>query len=552
MKNIKILLLGILISLAGCEDFLDINEDPNSPTSPAIDQLLPSIMYDIADDFSVAYNRLGYVTSVYTHQLTSREDIDEYGVTGSYYAISTFWQDLYQGPLMDLKVLIDLADETNNSVYEGMAKILKAYTYHMMVDLWGDIPYTEATTPGNIHPAFDDDEAIYADLFILLDSAVADLLNTSADNYNLPGGDDLIYGGDIDSWVKAANTLKLKMYNQVRLTSMYNQAAVTALLANPDTLLGPGDDFMVPFGTLNAPENRHPAFVSEYVGAQISNYISVWFFETLSGLRSDIFSGIIDPRIPYYWVNQLTGGEEPENPEEYREGDFNSIYFGSAGTNSDHAGRASFTMMGVYPCGGKYDDGNGAAPAGTLVTLGQGDATGAAPQRLITYADRLYIEAELTHANGGDARALLEQAMYESFNIVDVVVGLVGPYEGPAAILGSGSDTTYVDAVLAAFDAGTNAKKLEIIMTQKWIQSFGNGCDNYTDYRRTGYPVMFDPNANGGQHPGGSMGTDPMVPTQASRGYPLSMPYDADEITLNTSSPDQKVITTSRVFWDID
>ena len=53
--------------------------------------------------------------------------------------------------------------------------------------------------------------------------------------------------------------------------------------------------------------------------------------------------------------------------------------------------------------------------------------------------------------------------------------------------------TAYKDAVLAAFDAGTTAKKLEYIMTEKWINRIENPVDSYTDYRRTDYPVLFAP-----------------------------------------------------------
>jgi hypothetical protein len=69
MKKIKVFLLAtIVLLLAGCEDFLDINQDVNSPTEPTIDQLLPGIMYDIADDMSIGYGKLGYACAVYVHQ----------------------------------------------------------------------------------------------------------------------------------------------------------------------------------------------------------------------------------------------------------------------------------------------------------------------------------------------------------------------------------------------------------------------------------------------------------------------------------------------------
>ena len=548
MKKIKVFLLAtIVLLLAGCEDFLDINRDVNSPSEPTIDQLLPGIMYDIADDFSIGYAKLGYACAVYVHQLTTRQpEYDDYNISGSSYAVDTYWRDLYAGPAEDIKLLIQMGEESDNLIYAGIGKIIKAYLFSMMVDLWGDIPYTEANSnsEGITKPVFDDDEQIYAALFTLIDEGIADINNADAENVLVPGDDDLIYGGDTDQWIKMAKTLKLKMYNQVRFVSMYSQSAVDALLA--DELIGPGDDFMLPFGPSDAPENRHPAFVSEYGGSQISNYLSPWFYEKMMGMNPDILTGIQDPRIPYYWVNQLATGETPENPPEYKNGNFNTIYFGSTGPNRDHAGRASFTMMGIYCCGGKYDDGSGGGPLGSL------DGTGAAPQRFITYADRLYIEAELMQAGlvTGDVAAKLEEAMYASFEQVDMVVAMVGPNQDVPTFDTASTDTNYVEAVLTQFNnASTSAeKKMEIILTEKWISLWGNTLDAYTDYRRTGYPVRFDANSNGGIQYQGDEGTAP-VPTQETRAYPLSFPYDKDEVILNNNCT-QKVVSTSTVFWD--
>jgi hypothetical protein len=545
MKKIKIFLLATIVLLAGCEDFLDINRSPNDATEPDIDKLLPGIMYDIGDDFSIGYAKLGYACAVYSHQMVTRQpEYDDYNINGYSYAVDTYWADLYAGPAEDLKLLIRMGEESDNLIYAGIAKIIKAYLFSMMVDLWAELPYTEANTEGITKPVFDDGEQIYAALFTLIDEGIANIQNTDAENIRVPGDDDLIYGGDTDQWIRMANTLKLKMYNQVRLVSMYSQGAVDQLLADPDNnLIGPGDDFMLPFGTSVAPENRHPAFVSEYGGSQISNYISPWFFEILSGYNANIHTGITDPRIPYYWCNQLAGGD-PENPPEYKDGDFNTIMFGSVGPNRDHAGRASFTMMGIYPCGGTFDDGVQVGPLGSL------DGTGAAPQRFITYADRLYIEAEMMQVGrvAGDARAKLEEAIYASFEQVDMVVDMVGPDQDVPVLAGSGMDTAYVTAVLAEYDAGDAEKKLEIVLTQKWISQWGNSMDQYTDYRRTGYPVRFDANSNGGSQYQGPDGTAP-IPTQETRAFPLSFPYDKDEVILNNNCT-QKIVSQSPVFWD--
>lgn len=552
MKRLKIFLLATLIIVAaGCEDFLDINRDPNNPSEPNIQQLLPGIESNIGNIFSYNFGAIGYATSAFTHQLSTRQpEYDNYGITGSAFAVS-YWTTLYAGAMQDVELVISLGEETDNSYYTGIGKVLKAYLYTTMVDLWGDIPFSEANNPAISNPIFDTDQQIYSECLTLLNEALSDLQNEDSENLMSPGDDDLIYNGDIDSWIAAANTIKLKTYVQVQdVPALYNQSEVDALLGG--TLISSWDEsFNIPYGPSSSPDDRHPAFVSEYGGGQISNYISPWLYEIMEGINPNILTGVTDPRVPYYFVNQITDGTT-ENKPEYQDGNFVSIYFGSTGLNRDHAGRATFTMMGIYPCGGKYDDGTGTPSSGGLTTT---DGTGVVPQRLITYADRLYLEAELI-AKGlatGSLRDVLESAVYASLNQVDQVVAGSMTTQAVPAIIGSGADTDYVDAVLAEFDAASTEKQLEIVMTQKWLSSFGTSHDQYTDYRRTGYPVMFDPEdesmAPGGFVSGGPDGSGP-VPVQRTRAYPLSWPYPNDELTLNSNAPDQKTISTDGVFWD--
>ena len=213
----------------------------------------------------------------------------------------------------------------------------------------------------------------------------------------------------------------------------------------------------------------------------------------------------------------------------------------------------TFTMMGIYPVGGKFDDGT-LPPNGGLNTS---TGTGAAPCRLLTYADRLYLEAELVAVGKAgvdtDLKTVTMKAVEASLAQVDQVVAAVAPDQTVPDLVGSGDDEAYLTAVEEDFDAASSSKKLEIIMTQKWISSFGTSHDQYTDYRRTGYPVLFDPEnpamAPGGFVSGGPDGTGP-VPVQRNRDFPLSWPWSSDELSLNENAPDQKTITTYNIFWD--
>ena len=98
-------------------------------------------------------------------------------------------------------------------------------------------------------PKFDKGKDIYPALIKLIDAGIADINNT-APNASKPGNDDYIYKGNTTNWIKAANTLKLKLYTQVRLVQDV-KAQVAALLASPATLINSqAESFMMPYGPL--------------------------------------------------------------------------------------------------------------------------------------------------------------------------------------------------------------------------------------------------------------------------------------------------------------
>jgi hypothetical protein len=99
----------------------------------------------------------------------------------------------------------------------------------------------------------------------------------------------------------------------------------------------------------------------------------------------------------------------------------------------------------------------------------------------------------------------------------------------------------YIENVMTEYDAGDTNRKLEIILTQKWIAGFGNSIDAYNDYRRRGYPVIFDPNTDTGIY---------SLFTSSSTPFLVSLPWRAEDLNLNRNAPPQKSPTTDRVFWD--
>jgi hypothetical protein len=163
------------------------------------------------------------------------------------------------GVLQNLEDIIAKSTEAGNLVYAGIAKILKAYTYSVAVDVFGDVPYSEANKlkAGILHPKFDDDASIYESLFPLINEGIADLNNTTAPNNQEPGADDLMYGGDVDLWIKAANTIKLKLYTQIRKVKNVS-AEVNALISGGNLISNTSESFLVPYGPNGATDDRNP------------------------------------------------------------------------------------------------------------------------------------------------------------------------------------------------------------------------------------------------------------------------------------------------------
>jgi len=550
MKVIKcyvrflILLLIISISASCGDDWLNINTDPNNPTNATSATLLTNAQLNITNSTGLSTGGLTSHLGVFMHQVVRRGAPDQYGTKGSDFMIITAWDAFYANALEDLRVIIDQSTANGDLVYVGVAKLLKAYAFSVMVDVWGDIPFTDANLMPEVRfPGYDDDREIYPELLVLIDEALSDIENEEASNINVPASDDLIYGGDTELWIKFANTLKLKLYNQVRMAPNagdYNvDQNVNALLQGGNLISDMEEDFEIWYGTNVTPDNRHPGFIADYTGGSKTYYISPYFYQVMTGQNPDVLSNVEDPRLPYYFFNQLTDGATAQNPVEYRDGDFLSIHFGSTHPNQAQSQDQSQTLLGLYPCGGRYDDGEGG-------TVNQASAAGDVSERMLTYYTRLFIEAELALADitDGDPRVLLasgiEAAMAKVNQAAKSTAGSsASPQDIPA--LTEGQIDNYINDVLEEYDAaGNDSRRLEVIMTQKWIASFGNSVDIYNDYRRTGYPVLFDPNSD----------TGPFAPfTQSARDFLVSLPYKELELTINPEAPEQKNPVTDRVFW---
>lgn len=209
---------------------LDINSDPLSPTDVDKSFVLTAAQGSLATALGGQLTNLGGFLAQYHTQAPSASqylDIDTYNMNADF--SNRLWGEIYAGCLNDLDYVIEKSDDEGDTGSKLIASLLKAYTFQVLTDLYGDIPYSEALqAPENISPIVDSGKDIYLGLI----SDVTSALESYNDNLGLSdvGSQDAIYGANMDDWVKFGNTLLLKLYMRVSYTDIANPTEVINLV----------------------------------------------------------------------------------------------------------------------------------------------------------------------------------------------------------------------------------------------------------------------------------------------------------------------------------
>lgn len=238
MKNIyqKIssLVLGATILLSACDTDLDINRDPDllNPGSVPMSAELPATETGIAAAAGAYYGLIGGFWSQYWTQSAIANQykyIDQYALNSQENINNSGWAAMYDA-LLDARNVKKIAETENNWNYYLIATTLEVYASHIMTDLYGDIPYSEANNSSILNPKFETQEEIYDLMVTDLKTALEkDFSESSVEN--APGATDFIFAGDMSKWKEFANTLLLKIYlRQTEVRPSIAQAGVEELM----------------------------------------------------------------------------------------------------------------------------------------------------------------------------------------------------------------------------------------------------------------------------------------------------------------------------------
>lgn len=487
-----ILLFSGIVATSSCKKMMDINKDPDRilDANPPMEQLLPSAQVNLA--FENGSDLFRYATLIMQQmsggasQPNQTYEYGRYNITGS--DQNNVWGSMFSNTLNDLETIIKQAAANGSPHYSGVAKILKAYEYSLIVDTWGDVPYTEAQQlAANLQPAYDDDATIYPKLLTLLTEAVTEI-NAATSNFTPSTTTSVIYPGAWatvkNNWIKLANTLRL------RLLLHYSKKDPTFMVAQMTTLINSGAAFMAAnadnfqLGFFNVPNQRNPISAFE---VSRPNYL------------------FADARI----LSLMTGKSDPRRPFYFTTFPWNSgNYVGVSATAPPATPNNNWSRVHTFL--------RGAVTAGTTPPF---TYSGAAPQRMLTFAEYNFIRAEAALAGApGDPQAFFTAGITASMQEAGVAAADI---------------TTYLTANGTL--VGTNAQKLQQIIEEKYVALFGIAVEPWTDWRRTGYPTL-------------SVAANAITTVTA---IPRSLFYPQSEMDLNPNAPDQKNANLQdRVFWD--
>ena len=421
------LLVGLVWAAGACDDGLtDINDNPNAPTEVPVQFLLPQTIQAGVGQALGGYLMLQH-TSIWPQHIVQLQYPDEETGEVRDSRMDGYWSAFYTGPLKDIQTIIDKGAEEGHANAQGVGLIWKSWIYHIMTDLWGDLPYSTALRgeeEGGSTPVYDAQSAIYDGLFADLATG-AGLLTSSGQDF---GSGDILYNNDFDGWKKFANSMRMRLAMrlserdaataQAQFVAAYNAGGFTSNADNA-MLQYPGSPYENPY-------------YENYLGRD-DNGIAAAIVDTLLSLN--------DPRLPLY--------AEPAAHD--------GVYRGHHNGNDDLPVGQSMAWFSRI---GNFWRADGAAT----------------PTALITYSEVLFLQAEAA-ARGwiaGDPATLYVAAITANMNQYDAQG--VGPTDGE------------INAYLAQPEVAYTG--LNSLYLQKWISLFMNGSEAWSEWRRVDVPYM--------------------------------------------------------------
>ena len=505
MKKIKVLILALLV-LGSCKnmDFGDINQDPIGPNKPEPNGLLAGAILNFFNNSGRSYltNPTFYIQWQAQNIYTSEMQYADQPIS---------WNPWYVQVLSNLKKHNDYIEEHRaeyeaNSEWDpgnqiGAGKIMMAYIFKFVTDIYGDIPFSEALDPNNKTPKYDNQIQIY--------HSIIDMLKDARDNMDPanpgPHG-DIIFNGDVSKWQKLANSLILHAALQLSNVSSevaYAQAEFNSALSHPAGVIENLDD--EPWIKFN---DYSSSYQNPFSRLRRSDYLLTQeFTDALKGNAHGLGSC---------------------SPSYNHTADLREYIFSNDPLDSGKA----------YSC---TAGGSGSAQMSDLIW----DPKAPLPfyTAAWTYLDRAEAAARgWTSESFDDMLTNAIEKSYESLSI-HYLPNYFSTFQSAGASFAAARVADANDANYGAAGGDATKAKLEVVAEEKWVAYFPMGFEGWTQWRRLSDYLVLTP------HP---------QPLNATGQIPRRYAYPQNESTFNPTNYSQAVQdlspaedrNDSRVPWD--
>ena len=430
----------IALSFVACtKDFEDDLIDPKNPTSVPAAMLFANAQRNMVDQITTPnvnsgiFRLLSQQWANTTYPEESRYDLVTRNIP------QNFWFTMYRDVLMDFREAskIIAADKTLNTTVKenqlAVTEVMEVYAWSVLVNTFGDIPYTEALNPEIIYPKYDDDRAIYNDLFTRLDAAIAKLSNPTNAAAGSFGSSDLIYGGNVGRWVKFANSLKLKLGMTVADVDA-QRAAKAVSEAAPNVFASAADNAVFKY-TATTP-NVNPVWTN-LVQSGRNDFVP-------ANTLVDVMNNLNDPRRAAYFTLH------------------NGAYVG-----------------GIYGNNNTYANFSKVNPAITAPDV---------PALLLSYDEVQFYLAEAA------ARGYITGVPADHFRMaITASMKYWGMTDAQIADYFTQPEVAADLAALATSTGTLTERQRQAIGVQKWIALYNRGFEAWTEFRRLDYPQLKAP-----------------------------------------------------------
>ena len=541
-KNIinKLIVAPLVMGFMSCTgNYMDINSNPYQPGD-----LTP-------DDYALGSAMSNLASTVISSDVNTAQFTDCLlgGPLGGYFAdsnagwsntISNFnatndWTRVFlisdriistlYGNLSTVK---QVSENTNNPVPYAIAQIIKVAAMSRVTDAYGPIPYSKIGQDGKITIPYDTQEEVYNAFFKELDESIEVL--TENRNAALVASADFVYSGNVQKWVKFANTLRLRLALRVsNVDPALAQTQAKAALTDPAGLMQSQDDNMK-----QTPKRQYIAGGNENIYALLFSWTGnavlskemerAYKNQALKeGAAADAVTFnensencYLDPRCEVLWFRPTPFDSLTTSPlpTENLKRDFNGVMNGETNVGGSYLNRYSANRCILSSDAMNKDYWWNLARE--IVWMG--------------YAESLFLKAEAAlrwpSLVDETAEALYLKGIKASMDYYEIDADKANEY------------ISHLDGV-KAFAGGSKEEQLEQIITQKWIAVFPNGNEGWAEVRRTDYPRYLLAPVNG-NNSNGEVASGKLI---KRINYPNSE-------SRNPNKPGN-VNQGSRVWWDV-